>query len=143
MYSAYSAFKEEKLKNTLEKEFLFKNLTVLQQLEQLNSKNNYIKDIKTLHQLFKQLIKTEKLSFQGEPLSGLQLMGMLETRVLDFENVILTSANEGILPMGKSDNSFIPFDVKKDPRINLPTYQERDAIFAYHFFRLIQRAKNV
>ncbi len=131
----------EKTDDTLQKEFLFKNLTVLTQLQQLNTKTNYIKDIKTLHQLYKQLIKTEKLSFQGEPLSGLQLMGMLETRVLDFENVILTSANEGILPAGKSTNSFIPFDVKKE--VGLPTYQERDAIFSYHFYRLIQRAKNV
>ena len=127
----------------LEKEFLFKNLTVLHQLQGLNDKTGYIKDIKTLHQFYKQLIKTEKLSFRGEPLSGLQIMGMLETRVLDFENVIITSVNEGILPAGKSDNSFIPFDVKKDPRIDLPTYQERDAIFSYHFFRLIQRAKNI
>lgn len=125
----------------LEKEFLFKNLTVLQQLQQLNDRTGYIKDIKTLYQLYTQLIKTEKLSFQGEPLSGLQVMGMLETRVLDFENVILTSVNEGILPAGKSDNSFIPFDVKKE--VGLPTYQERDAIFSYHFYRLIQRAKNV
>ncbi|NNC69847.1 MAG: PD-(D/E)XK nuclease family protein, partial [Flavobacteriaceae bacterium] len=134
---------KNKTTDILEKEFLFKNMTVLQQLQQLNDKTGYINNIITLHQLYKQLIKTEKLSFRGEPLSGLQIMGMLETRVLDFENVILTSVNEGILPAGKTDNSFIPFDVKKDPRINLPTYQERDAIFSYHFHRLIQRAKNI
>lgn len=127
--------------NILEKEFLFKNLTILQKLKQLNTETGFLKDIKTLHQFYRQLIKTEKLSFQGEPLSGLQLMGMLETRVLDFETVILTSTNEGILPSGKSDSSFIPFDVKKE--VGLPTYQERDAIFSYHFYRLIQRAKNV
>ncbi len=134
---------KDKTNSKLEREFLFKNLTILNQLEQLNTKFNYIKTIKTLNQLFNQLIKNEKLSFQGEPLSGLQLMGMLETRVLDFENVIVTSVNEGILPAGKSNNSFIPFDVKKDLKVNLPTYQERDAIFSYHFYRLIQRAKNV
>jgi hypothetical protein len=81
------------------------------------------------------------MSFQGEPLQGLQLMGMLETRVLDFENVIITSVNEGILPSGNSQASFIPFDVKIE--FGLPTYKEKDAIFSYHFFRLIQRASNV
>jgi len=90
---------------------------------------------------FKQLIASETLSFQGEPLKGLQLMGMLETRVLDFENIILTSTNEGILPASSQQNSFIPFDVKLE--FGLPTYREKDAIFSYHFFRLLQRAKNV
>jgi len=132
-----------KSSNALETEFLYKINRLLSQLKQLNQLTGYLKDIRTLHQVFVQLLRAEKLFFQGEPLSGLQLMGMLETRVLDFDTVILTSVNEGILPVGKTDNSFIPFDVKKDPRINLPTYQERDAIFSYHFFRLIQRAKNV
>jgi hypothetical protein len=90
---------------------------------------------------FKQLISSETLSFQGEPLRGLQLMGMLETRVLDFENIILTSTNEGILPASSQQNSFIPFDVKIE--FGLPTFKEKDAIFSYHFFRLLQRAKNI
>lgn len=68
-------------------------------------------------------------------------MGMLESRVLDFETVIISSVNEGILPSGKSNNSFIPFDVKIEN--NLPTYKEKDAVYAYHFFRLLQRAKNI
>ena len=87
------------------------------------------------------MIATENLSFQGEPLQGLQLMGMLETRVLDFQTVIITSVNEGILPGGKNEFSFIPFDVKK--YFGLPTYQEKDAIFSYHFQRLLQRATNI
>ncbi len=68
-------------------------------------------------------------------------MGMLESRVLDFDTVIISSVNEGILPSGKSNNSFIPFDVKIEN--NLPTYKEKDAVYTYHFFRLLQRAKNV
>jgi hypothetical protein len=126
---------------TLEKEYLFRFYTVFNQLQTLQNEFNYFTDLKTLSQLFKQLISSENLSFQGEPLKGLQLMGMLETRVLDFENIILASTNEGILPASSQQNSFIPFDVKVE--FGLPTYREKDAIFSYHFFRLIQRAKNV
>ena len=68
-------------------------------------------------------------------------MGMLESRVLDFETVIISSVNEGILPAGKSNNSFIPFDVKIEN--GLPTYKEKDAVYTYHFYRLLQRAKNI
>lgn len=124
-----------------EKECLFRFYNLFVQLQNLNGSYNHIKSIKTLKIIYKQLVATEKLSFQGEPLRGLQLMGMLETRVLDFETVIVTSVNEGILPAGKSENSFIPFDVKQ--QFGLPTYKEKDAIFSYHFYRLIQRAKHV
>jgi len=74
-------------------------------------------------------------------LSGLQVMGVLESRVLDFENVIITSVNEGKFPAGKSQNSFIPYDVKKE--LGLPTYKEKDAIYCYHFYHLLLRAKNI
>ncbi len=127
--------------NPLEKEYLFRFYTIFTQLQTLQTHYNYLKTLKTIQQLFNQLIQSENLSFKGEPLHGLQLMGMLETRVLDFENVIITSVNETILPKGNSQNSFIPFDVKLE--FNLPTYQEKDAIFSYHFFRLLQRAKNI
>ena len=68
-------------------------------------------------------------------------MGMLETRNLDFEHVILLSANEGFLPTGKSDNSFIPFDIRRET--GLPTYMDKDVVFAYHFYRLAQRCKSL
>jgi len=87
------------------------------------------------------LANMETLDFIGQPLTGFQIMGMLESRNLDFETVIITSVNEGILPSGKANNSFIPFDVKRD--YGLPTYKEKDAIYVYHFYRLIQRAKNI
>jgi len=127
--------------NQLEKEYLLRFNTVFQQLSHLNTSFGFIATLKTLFQFYKQLLHNEKLSFRGEPLNGLQIMGMLETRVLDFKNLIITSVNEGILPAGKSDNSFIPFDIKKE--VGLPTYQEKDAIFSYHFFRLLQRAENI
>ncbi|MBL4643302.1 MAG: PD-(D/E)XK nuclease family protein, partial [Flavobacteriaceae bacterium] len=127
--------------NPLEKEYLFRFYTTFTQLQNLQIEYNYLKTLKTIHQLFNQLIQSESISFKGEPLQGLQLMGMLETRVLDFENVIITSVNENVLPKGGVQNSFIPFDVKLE--FNLPTYREKDAIFSYHFFRLLQRAKNI
>ena len=132
---------ERTSQNILEKEYTYRFYTIFQQLSNLNTTFNYITNIKTLSIFYKQLLQNEKLSFKGEPLSGLQILGMLETRVLDFKNLIITSVNEGILPAGKSDNSFIPFDVKKE--IGLPTYQEKDTIFSYHFFRLLQRAERI
>ena len=127
--------------NYLEKEYLFRFNNIFQQLINLNNEFGYIKNLKTLYQFYKQILKTESLSFQGEPLQGLQIMGMLESRVLDFENVIITSVNEGFLPSGNTQNSFIPYDIKIEK--GLPTYKEKDTIFAYHFYRLLQRAKNV
>ena len=97
--------------------------------------------LKTLQRIFSQLLKQQSLPFFGEPLTGLQLMGLLETRNLDFKNLILLSVNEGILPAAKMNRSFIPNDIAN--AFGLPTYKERDAIFGYHFYRMLQRAENV
>lgn len=97
--------------------------------------------LKALYLLYKQVVETAEVSFDGEPLMGLQIMGILESRVLDFETVIFTSANEGKLPFGKTQNSFIPYDIRSG--FGLPTYFENDAIYTYHFYRLLQRAKNI
>jgi len=125
----------------VDKEYLYRLYLIFQQLKTLNAAYGYLHNIKTLALFFRQVLHNEKLSFQGEPLKGLQLMGMLETRALDFEHVIITSVNEGILPAGKGVSSFIPFDIRK--HFGLPTYHEKDALFAYHFHRLLQRAKSV
>ncbi|MGX1927906.1 PD-(D/E)XK nuclease family protein [Flagellimonas sp. 2504JD4-2] len=127
--------------NTLELEYLYRFHELFNQLDTHLTDIDFITDLKSLKSFFKQLAASETLDFIGEPLSGLQIMGMLESRNLDFETVILTSVNEGILPSGKSNNSFIPFDVKRE--YGLPTYKEKDAIYTYHFYRLIQRAKHV
>ena len=105
------------------------------------NKTDDIQDLAVLYHLYKELIKTTSLDFKGDPIQGVQIMGMLETRVLDFENVIITQVNEGVLPMGKKENSFIPFSIKKAH--DLPTFLEKDAIYTYHFYRLLQRAKNI
>ncbi|MBO0321107.1 PD-(D/E)XK nuclease family protein [Muricauda sp. CAU 1633] len=132
-------FQEEK--NALELEQVYRFYTLFNQLKDYLAHVDFITELKSIKNLFKQLTSMETLDFIGEPLSGLQIMGMLESRNLDFETVIITSVNEGILPSGKMNNSFIPFDVKRD--YDLPTYKEKDAIYVYHFYRLIQRAKNV
>ncbi len=89
--------------------------------------------------LFEERESSETLNFKGSKNKGLQIMGMLESRLLDFENIILTSVNEGILPAGKTENSYITYNLKK--QYELPTHIEKDAIYAYHFFRIIQRSK--
>ncbi|MEX0275457.1 MAG: PD-(D/E)XK nuclease family protein, partial [Flavobacteriaceae bacterium] len=127
--------------SVLEKEYLYRFYTLFDQLSGLLSKHGYVTDLKALKNLYHELLRTETLDFRGNPLQGLQVMGMLESRNLDFENVILTSVNEGILPSGKANNSFIPYDVKK--ALGLPTYKEKDAVYTYHFYRLLQRAKRV
>lgn len=127
--------------NTLEKEYLFRFYNAFSKLENWNHTYSYFTELKVLYRFYQQIIQNESISFQGEPLRGLQVMGMLETRVLDFENVIITSVNEGVLPSNSTQSTLIPFDVKV--AFKLPTYREKDAIYSYHFFRLLQKAKNI
>ncbi|WP_445383721.1 PD-(D/E)XK nuclease family protein [Robiginitalea sp. IMCC43444] len=117
----------------------FKNLFT--RLGDLCIQHPFVSDLKALKFLFEQLLSEDSIDFEGEPLKGLQIMGMLESRNLDFKRVIITSVNEGILPSGKTNSSFIPFDVKKE--FGLPTYKEKDAVYTYHFYRLLQRAEAV
>ncbi len=125
----------------LELEYLFRFKNIFNSLSHLNDNYHYISNINALYQFYEQILNQESLSFRGEPLQGLQIMGMLESRALDFDHVIITSVNEGILPEGKKQNSFIPFDIKV--KFGLTTYKDKDAIFSYHFFRILQRAKQV
>ncbi|MCP4883798.1 MAG: PD-(D/E)XK nuclease family protein, partial [Flavobacteriales bacterium] len=125
----------------LDQEYFYRYFNIFVQLSNLNKNFGFIDNLNTLYQIFQQLLKTEKLSFQGEPLEGLQIMGLLESRGLDFKNIIITSVNEGFLPASGSNNSFIPLDIKLEKKI--PTFFEKDAIFSYHFFRLLHRAENV
>ena len=81
------------------------------------------------------------IPFQGEPLSGLQIMGILETRALDFDRLIILSANEGVFPAKKTANTFIPYNLRRG--FGLPTYEHQDGIWAYHFYRLLYRSKEV
>ena len=97
--------------------------------------------LRTLAALFMRVIGSLALPFHGEPVVGLQVMGLLETRNLDFKNLILLSANEGNLPRSGSDNSFIPHNLRR--AFGLMLTEQRNAVYAYNFYRLIQRAENV
>ena len=110
-------------------------------IEYYNNSYNHFNSIKSLHIFFREYCSKITLDYKGNPLSGLQIMGLLETRTLDFENIIITSLNEGVLPGGKSQNSFLPHELKI--KNNLPTYREKDAIYSYHFYRLLSRANNI
>jgi inactivated superfamily I helicase len=123
------------------KAFVYSIFKVINKLMNYYSKHRHIDTIETLFAVYKQIIDLAEVSFEGEPLNGLQVMGVLESRVLDFETVIVTSMNEGKFPAGKSQNSFIPYDVKRE--LGLPTFKEKDAIYTYHFYHLLQRAKNI
>ena len=123
------------------KAFVYSIFKTINKLINYYSKHTQIDKIETLYAIYKQVIDLAEVSFEGEPLNGLQIMGVLESRVLDFDTVIITSMNEGKLPAGKSQNSFIPYDVKRE--LGLPTFKEKDAIYTYHFYHLLQRAKNI
>jgi hypothetical protein len=126
--------------DVLQLEYLFGFKKLFTKLKNLMESSELVKEFKVFHLIYTDILSSETLDFEGSPYDGLQIMGMLESRVLDFKNVIITSLNEGVLPSGKSQNSFIPFDLKK--AYKLPTYKEKDAIYAYHFFRLIQRSSH-
>jgi hypothetical protein len=100
-----------------------------------------IDTMRGIHFLWNELIQSLSLDYKGNPMGGVQIMGMLETRVLDFDTIILTNVNEGILPMGRSSQSIFPFASKR--KLGLPTFLDNDAIYTYHFYRLLQRAKNI
>jgi len=99
-------------------------------------------DITSLRFLFETYLSKVALSFESDMAAeGLQILGLLETRTLDFENIIMLSVNEGVIPAGKTTQSFIPYDVKR--HYGLQTYRGKDAISSYHFYRLLQRANTV
>lgn len=132
---------EEKENNKFENEIIYFFARLLHDLNSLLAIKTEKLSVSGFRKLFKRFISSRSIPFYGEPLEGLQIMGVLETRVLDFEKIVLLSVNEGVLPASKSYNSFIPVDIRK--LFGMPDFSDKDAIFAYHFYRLIQRAKNI
>lgn len=139
---SFNESESEHLKlSSAEKEYLHVFNKCFNRLESLIQTHEYLGSLSTFKSLYKQIIGTASVPFIGEPLKGLQIMGVLETRTLDFENLIVLGVNEGVLPSGKSMNSFIPNDLKRHH--GLPLYGDKDAVYAYHFYRLLQRASEV
>jgi ATP-dependent helicase/nuclease subunit B len=126
---------------TVDYEYMYHFHTLLSRLRDSLKNTGLVMNIHTFRQLFKDIVTHSRIPFTGEPLVGLQIMGMLETQTLDFNHLFVLSVNEGHLPPGKSHQSFIPFEVRT--RMELPTYKERDAIIAYHFYRLLKHPKNI
>ena len=116
-------------------------LQTIDYLTELEKRYQPIDKIATLQKIYIRIAQRRSIAFYGEPLTGLQIIGMLETRSLDFDNIILLSANESVLPSGKTGNSLIPLTLKR--AFGIPTFEEHDAVYANHFYRLLQRAKNV
>ncbi|MFZ2906510.1 MAG: PD-(D/E)XK nuclease family protein [Cyclobacteriaceae bacterium] len=108
--------------------------------QEVSSKENS-QALKSFLRLIKQLVRAEKIPFTGEPLKGLQVMGVLETRNLDFKNVVILSLNEGAFPAFGSKGSYIPYTIRK--AYGMPTIEHQDAMYAYLFYRVLQRAENI
>ncbi|SFT86427.1 PD-(D/E)XK nuclease superfamily protein [Algoriphagus locisalis] len=117
----------------------FKQLTRIQDVFEKNAPGNVRSDFYL--KLFRQLFREIKLPFEGEPLEGLQIMGVLESRNLDFKRVIICDVNEGSFPPGGGINSMIPFNLRR--AFSLPVQEQNDAIYAYTFYRLLHQAEEV
>ena len=116
-------------------------MEILDYLAELQQRFNYIDNMATLEKIYLRIAQRHQIPLLGEPLSGLQVMGMLETRNLDFRRVLLLSAGEGSLPASRSTATLIPYELKRS--FGLPTYQEKDAVYAYNFYHLLLRAEEV
>lgn len=131
----------KELNDPLFHESLYRTYTLLNRLQDLIIAGDLQVDIITLERLIQQLIQTTSIPFHGEPAEGIQVMGVLETRNLDFDHILVLSCNEGKLPKGVNDSSFIPFSLRK--AYGLTTVENKVAIFAYYFHSMLQRAHDI
>ena len=141
-----ASFNEE---NKLSKEYAFYFYRALSRLKDVMSEESsstsapipYKERMKAFQKLFRQVVQSIRIPFVGEPLKGVQVMGILETRNLDFENVFILNLNEGSWPAQSRQSSYIPYSLRK--AYGLPTFDHTDSIYAYLFYRLLQRSSNV
>ena len=125
---------------SLDLEYLYQFAVITNRLRNLLAEMGVEPGIAVMQAIIKQVVASSTVPFYGEPLKGLQVMGVLETRTIDFKNIIMLSANEGLLPGSKLTNSFLPADIRN--HFGLPGYQEKNAVFAYHFYHLMKRCEN-
>ncbi|MBP7731713.1 MAG: PD-(D/E)XK nuclease family protein [Bacteroidales bacterium] len=126
---------------SLNNEFIFRVLQVLNNLERIISSSEIEMTLPTWFRLFDRVLRSITVPFSGEPLAGIQIMGLLETRALDFKNIIILSVNEGVLPRNAAGSSYIPYNLRE--AYGLPTIRHQDSIYSYYFYRLLHRAENV
>ena len=122
-------------------EAIYKAYTQAQRIMKLVESGEIVMKQQTLGRLFVRMLSFQSLPFHGEPVIGLQIMGLLETRNLDFRNIILLGVNEGNLPKNSGENSYIPYNLRR--AFGLTLSEHRDSIYAYYFYRLLQRAENI
>lgn len=122
-------------------ESLFRTFTLLNRLHNLTQNGDLQTDIITLGRLITQLVQSTTVPFHGEPVEGLQIMGVLETRNLDFKHLLILSTQESNMPRGTSDTSFIPYSLRR--AYGLTTPEHKVAIYSYYFHRLLQRAEDI
>ena len=125
----------------LQSESIFKMYTLLNRLSDLTDSGILAVDVPTLQRLVAQVVQSTSIPFHGEPAEGIQVMGVLETRNLDFDHVLLLSCNEGNMPRGVNDTSFIPYAIRK--AYGLTTIDYKVAIYQHYFHRLLQRTDDV
>jgi hypothetical protein len=122
-------------------EFIYRVVLSINRLETVVNSTEISFTTATYMNILDRMIRVQSVPFSGEPLTGIQIMGILETRALDFKNLIILSVNEGVLPASSSGSSFIPFSLRE--AFGLPSVNHQESIYAYHFYRLLQRAENV
>lgn len=127
--------------NQLYRESLFKAYTLINRLGSMIDKGDLIVQTGTFKRLLNKVLSASNIPFHGEPAIGMQVMGVLETRNLDFKNLVMMSLNEGQLPKGSGDSSFIPYNLRK--AFGMTTIEHKNAVYAYYFYRLMQRAENI
>lgn len=131
----------KKPSNQLTRESIYRIYQIVGRVLALIEKGELAVSIPTLQALLQQIFRTSTVPFHGEPIMGIQIMGVLETRNLDFDNILILSCNEGNMPKGVNDASFIPHTIRK--AYSLTTIDNKVAIFAYYFHRMIQRASDI
>ena len=122
-------------------EFIYRVILSLNRLDGIANNPDVTFTNDTWIRILERLLRNQSVPFSGEPLSGIQIMGILETRTLDFKNLIILSVNEGVLPAVSSGPSFIPFSIRE--AFGLPSINHQESIYAYHFYRLLHRAENI
>ena len=136
----FAADSEPAIYDALYREALFRTYTIVNRLMVLSESGDLKVDLQMMGKLLERLLSSVSVPFSGEPVKGMQVMGFLETRNLDFKNVVMLSVNEGILPKGGGESSFIPHSLRR--AFGMTTIEHKNSLYAYYFYRLLQRVEN-